>query len=800
MKRSLSGWALLLALATTSVAAPLNTTNPLGFFTNVADRLLRSTFNNSLSLTNIPIYPTNNYTPAVHRLLQVTANLYDSTSTNVYPTIFRPYFSSDGTNVFISGYELVNAPSDTNTALGFLTVPLDLSYPANRAPIGTGPTFMNIYGAPWIIGAKKGLPNFNAVAMQTVSERTRMLRISRPSINAPYSQYQTTEMELLGISNVVGVAVWNSYGADYPQPVYVQADGVLSMTLTNDQGMTPITQTIAITNPTGGLTIGDSLWPGWGNVPQNPNVQSFQIPLFTNFVFLPTSVYQQSPPGLYAVPTNGNVSWAINTPGYFPQPDWGLTVTNQIRCLIMDGGYSGRVIDYVQMNGLNTFRDLSREIQTPDFKTGVIGLWSTNLVTAYGWPMPQGIDNQIEISLGNVDAGANWNDYGLGQDSGATKANDIAGFKAFMKLGGVNTNLVMRVPFTPTAKQYQPLVWEVNDPLVHYMPDDLKNPALFGNAYALSPPNAKVPSVVTNMTTLTSRYNPWGGNPKKGPDVTSYMLEIKDPGVVSSDAWDFPSGEPLSFETIGRIHRGTPWQTVYLKANDIDAGTWSAWTGNSDNWPVPAGGTIADSFYSRPVTDRNLISLLEPILSTNNPNQKMSIKNSDINAWLAVLNGLTVQTNSSPATILNISSNSVQALNIAQGIINARQNFPSLTYSHLGDILATPQLTVQSPFLDMTGISSLNAGGLTDEILESLPSQLLPLLREDFFGGLIQTNNQWLVQFTGNDFCTYAVEASSDMVNWTSISTNQPANGVFQITVPLAPSTAAQFYRSVLLP
>jgi|KBSSwiStaDraftv2_1062776.scaffolds.fasta_scaffold122347_3 hypothetical protein len=55
-----------------------DTSDPLGFFTNLASRLLQSELN--LSLTRIQVYPTNQYTPAVHRLLQVTANILDATT------------------------------------------------------------------------------------------------------------------------------------------------------------------------------------------------------------------------------------------------------------------------------------------------------------------------------------------------------------------------------------------------------------------------------------------------------------------------------------------------------------------------------------------------------------------------------------------------------------------------------------------------------------------------------------------------------------------------------------------------
>ena len=68
-----------------------------------------------VDLTHIQVYPTNQYTPAVHRLLQVAANIYEATSTNPYPTVFRPLFSRDagglGSNLFISGFTNVDSVS-----------------------------------------------------------------------------------------------------------------------------------------------------------------------------------------------------------------------------------------------------------------------------------------------------------------------------------------------------------------------------------------------------------------------------------------------------------------------------------------------------------------------------------------------------------------------------------------------------------------------------------------------------------------------------------------------------------------
>ena len=150
-------------------AAPIfNTENPVVFFTNVASRLLSSEVN--LDLTRIQIYPTNQYTPAVHRLLQVAANVFDATSTNFYPSVFRPTFwvtNENGyTNVYINGYQQVVLNNSYNpiTSDPQLALPLDVT--SLLPGVNYNLYGINVYGVPWIIGAKKGFPNFNKFAMQ----------------------------------------------------------------------------------------------------------------------------------------------------------------------------------------------------------------------------------------------------------------------------------------------------------------------------------------------------------------------------------------------------------------------------------------------------------------------------------------------------------------------------------------------------------------------------------------------------------------------------------------------------------
>jgi hypothetical protein len=316
------------------------------------------------------------------------------------------------------------------------------------------------------------------------------------------------------------------------------------------------------------------------------------------------------------------------------------------------------------------------------------------------------------------------------------------------------------------------------------MADDLANP-LSGNSLSIKS------SWPGNLGQVNQRYMPWGGSPMfPNLDTNAYNLAIKDPLVWSSDNWNFPTGQTLNADWLGQVHRGTPWQTIFLKATNILAApnglaVWENWTGDSD---------ATDAAALAPVQDWHLASLLASLLNTNDFRSVPSVNNPDTNAWLVLLNGLTAWTNTLPDQfdVVVISSNSPQASIIANAIQSARINQPGGFFRDVGDILAIPQLTEQSPFL--------NPGSdISDEAYEIIPSQLLSLLRADSIGSIALTNGQTLVQFTGYDGHAYAVQVSSDLMNWANISTNSPVNGTFNFMISAPVNASQQFYRSVLL-
>jgi hypothetical protein len=118
---------------------------------------------------------------------------------------------------------------------------------------------------------------------------------------------------------------------------------------------------------------------------------------------------------------------------------------------------------------------------------------------------------------------------------------------------------------------------------------------------------------------------------------------------------------------------------------------------------------------------------------------------------------------------------------------------PTGYFVSLGDILATPQLSTQSPFLNLT-----DTNNLTDAEYEAIPSQLLSLLRMDSIGSATATTNSQVVfQFTGYDNEAYLIESSPDLVNWTIVSTNSPVNGIITVTNTPSASAGGLFYRTV---
>lgn len=827
-----------LILANSSVAQGISPTNATAFFTNIASRLLQSQM--GLDLSHIPIWPTNDYTPAAHRLLQVSANLYDSTTNRpetgypYLPSVFRPILRRDGDGtVFIAGYREVL--DDTITVWGFSEPMLDLNNPDDRSelpPAGTpvDPSDLNepiAYGVPLIIGAKKGFPNFNEFSSQTMVSFARFLQFVCPGAPDPTAPITATnQMYLIGMSNFLALEAWNSYSNAFPRPLEIMGRIELNVVITNDSGL------VLYSNQASARFVDEVAAGAWPGYPTTFPVRSasFIVPVFTNITSLPFSTLRLNPPGLIT-PWTTNF---LDPPNSFIVPRLWINIEPRVQFVILDTSTGiDRIVDYVNTDGGIQTIDLTSALETAVTQVtsgqlpilppaGNIQIWDTNRVDPeIGNSPTRGIYYQIQVSLGLINVF--WSPFNSSPFGGndPSKAQQAFFYNLYGRnnTGDFNPHVrqpVFYAPYIPYTTVSIPINWEVNDPLVHYTAADLNDLTKTNPFFSTAGP-AQATNI--NAGAVNYRFEPWGGGPvANNQSPTMYDISVKDPAVRRSDSWDFSSGEPLSFATLGRIHRGTPWQTVFLKATNILAPSsnfavvsprlpvWQKWIGNSN---------VQDAILAAPVADRQLISLLAPIINPVDPHSLLSINMADTNTWLATMDGIEVLTNSlSDSDLLNdyligsrtpvfdsltMSSNSPQAGIMSAAITRVRATETGGYFRDIGDLLATPELSINSPWLNLASRNQLRYG-LSDEAYEAVPSALLSRVRADSIGALNAAAGGVQVQFSGFDGYAYALEASSNLTDWTIIATNYPTNGVFTWTDSTAPGSDFRFYRSRLLP
>jgi len=800
---TLAGWVVaLMFLATSARANPqLDTSNPISFFTNVATALFEQMdlrdFNGDLvTVTNIPIYEdpavsgvtnVSYYTPAVHRVLQLAANMFDATtnrligdgSTN-YPTVFRPIFSSQNGIARIIGYQEVTDPSDAFLPMLYVSNFIKVNQPTNG--------WINMYGVPWVIGARKGFPNFNEFSMENPLTVTRQLSFTNI---VPAPPWTTNQIYSFAITNSFGLELWNSYTNLYGRPLRLVVSNELSIMVTNEDGMV----LLMATNIPYGADVVYPSWAGWG---VQLSDSSFKVPLFAASVFT-NGIYDRIPPYFHPI------SWPYWTSTFVPHL-W-MSVQFNLRYVMIDTT-ANRVVDFVNISSVQPPVDIGRLLNNnnpstsnwvPDYTT-LDGQWNSN--QAPGSTLQFGILNQIEVSKG--DRASIWTD----------PSRIVLGQFFYNRLNNGGTNFFV-APYTPSRVIVQRISFQANDPLVHYTESDLvsTNGAMANYNLLAVGPVAGPP--LANLTNLNSAYQPWGGRHLRNgaslsPNSYDLDLRVKDPGVQQSDDWNFPTGASLGFEWLGRVHRGTPWQTVYLKPSDLSLAQWKVWSNDKILFTNDLR-MFSDGAFSYPSNDWRFASLWARWLNTNDLATLFSINNDDTNAWAARLDGFTAFTNSAVGQLdaIVISSNSPQAGVIAQAIQAARVNadpmsgplFSSQRFKQVGDVLAVSALSVGSPFLHTNGMNNPGtlpkANGISDEAMEIIPAQLLPLLHVDSFGQIAPLNDGFRLSFSGDDGHPYAVQVSSNLLDWVSISTNSPSEGSFGITNSV--SEGRQYYRSVLL-
>jgi hypothetical protein len=285
-------------------------------------------------------------------------------------------------------------------------------------------------------------------------------------------------------------------------------------------------------------------------------------------------------------------------------------------------------------------------------------------------------------------------------------------------------------------------------------------------------------------------YRPWGGSPKQqagGPtgDPTAFSVGVKDAAIRRSDDWSFPIDDNptnnfhffANIGELGRIHRGTPWQTLYLKSIYTIQNTSTGLTAvplpgvHPTDWKKWAG-----TAGTHPMHDWKLLDVFTTAPNENATRGLLSVNQTNQAAWSAVLSGVIIPTNivknseargygptrsADPAKAYHatfIEPGTPQITAIVQSINFARQkqldiipnpspganpNMPwdftvklnpitgrtNAVFERLGEILSAPHLTVQSPYLNTSGDQVTSV--LTDRALEYIPEQVLSLLQRD---------------------------------------------------------------------
>ena len=750
--------------------------------------------------TGIQIYPTNAYSANIHRLVQLAANIYDATSNRInraaasrvgpfMPTVMRPVFrkfqspTNGPPGVFISHYaEVTNDWRNWARPQRFYDLTNVVWSPRFPFYDGTPATDLeiSIHGMPWIVGAKKGLPNFNEYSVESLVQVSRRLEVNKQHINniQPHmsANWRTNQMYTLGITNVFGMEAWNSYTSTYPRRLAMDVRqsyqiGLWDHGITNRAGQVlPVLITNLVSRPYRNFTTLKSNWLGG----------EFKVPLRAAIATVTNSIYSTARKRFY--PANRAFTNVFESG--FAVPDWKLHITNRVQYFLLDLDLD-RVVDVVNLDDMVTSMDITTQLSGQ--RPGSAGLfagggfdegtfWKTNRINpSQGIASPTvGIVDQIQVSRGHRQVSQGfWRSYNSDPYAGRNKDKAIQDFEAFLQ--GQNrprrpSDLIRKqAPYTPARKFYKRTSWQANDPLVHYTINDLTDPLITdanstNNVLQIRPPSVSSAEVIaknSNLGRVNERYQPWGGGGQLA-GINAFNYYVKDPLVVNSDAWKFPANKFPGIGWLGRVHRGTPWQTMYLKSGVASWTNWWSWAG---------------SVGTHPTNDWRLLQLFTAAPNENAARGLLSVNQTNSAAWAAVFAGIPVLSNSlpdSPTLGAYVAYNGTEEtphiiqpsippsnpqypqldwiLHGTHGLptfwVNGQSNVINGLYQqraamggfrNLGDILSTPTLTEFSPYLNL-GREQLAVSGVPTEqqkyaihenLMEWLPQQILSLVKED---------------------------------------------------------------------
>lgn len=655
------------------------------------------------------------YSGRIHQILQQAANLYDairgfapneSTIQPQFPTVFRPQFEVDGNNVYITNYIL---QTDANLPLG--TRDLEVAAAGSqsaRPPLAPDDL---VYNAPLIVGARKGHPNFNEFASQTILQAVRRLVVTKPANVTNLANSTVTQELTFEIQNRHAFETWYSYFSNaYPRPLRLAFSNTVVATLRS--GSNSLSTVVWSTN------YAPAVFPPL-TFRTNTYIPSAQIPAptFSRILF----------------------SWTNSGPvdaGGFTN-DLSLNVRNQIRYYAIDTGIvPNRIVDAVTMTATNDFFDLNRYLAASidqSRSAAIRELWSRR--TSSEPKVNQGALSQIIASRNPGETTDNiWRNYGFFQlpDGARSKDDAIANFNHLLT---TPTSVVQRidVPFVAVRYVIQDNNWRASDPLVHYNADDLWRGS---RTYDRLDTN----QVRFEIGTKNPEAVAWPSDPYSatGKDPT-----LRDPGVKSSDLWNFPTNRLPTVGWIGRVHRGTPWQTIYLKAAQANTRAFHQVIGGfpySDREGTERRSAAA-ALAMHPGVDARLLDIFTTAVHPNATRGRLSINQTNLAAWSAVFSGVDLR-------LAHLQDDDVRVWRPTNHIVEPDAIDPRLQrivdginegrrrlrrdYRRLSELVAVPELTSDSPYLEGEGFESTAPVGfdlLADAEYERIPEQIFSLLK-----------------------------------------------------------------------
>jgi hypothetical protein len=509
----------------------------LDSFTQQANESLQSGF--GFGVTNLPVYsttdPTVNYSASIHYLLQCAANAYDATTpaTNL-PSVFRPLFCWQSNVLYIVGYTCVSNDFYTQIGGGFKAL--------------TDPTIStndNVWGIPWVVGAKGQVPAFNEYCHSSAFFVGRDILFVRsiasdgqPNTNMP-PQY-TNVIYSMTISNMFGAEAWNFYPTVFSNSVTIVVSNQVTVTVTNNYNYGATTVFSTGTN-----WVAD----GWAGHPYIPSQWNFKSVVLTNATELPLSYWSESS-RQFVTFTNGFTGYLpadLQQTGW-PEHEWMLNITNNLMYCLIDNA-TGQVLDFVNLGAFGSSLNVTQTL------TNIAGVhvWDTFPANdAAHSPMSVGVKNQI----------------GEGIESSSLFYNSLTGASPCIQ------GLYFVDPYVAYAYLIQNCSWHAANPLVHYTVGDLTDPQYNQSVVTTTNLFFNLSSWISDSVCTLGKINPdydSGAVTDFCPDLSDGLFQIGFLGTAnlpyavwgSTDLQDWNEIAPVTQPVPGVFQYTDPDTTAY---------------------------------------------------------------------------------------------------------------------------------------------------------------------------------------------------------------------------------------------